>query len=92
MCFDISFALKSDKGIYTYLEQIRNLEGCQSAWLFGDELHVTLRSREDASMMKAAIDTWKDPSIRWNPIVPSIEDQFMSLIQQGPDNESENLE
>jgi ABC-2 type transport system ATP-binding protein len=86
------FALKSDKGIYTYLEQIRNLEGCQSAWLFGDELHVTLRSREDASMIKAAIDTWKDPSIRWNPIVPSIEDQFMSLIQQGPDNESENLE
>jgi len=86
------FALKSDKGIYTYLEQIRNLEGCQSAWLFGDELHVTLRSREDAIMIKAAIDTWKDPSIRWNPIVPSIEDQFMSLIQQGPDNESENLE
>ena len=86
------FALRSDKGIYTYLEQIRNLEGCRSAWLFGDELHVTLRSPGDASLMKAAIDTWKDPSIRWNPIVPSIEDRFMSLIQQEPDNESENLE
>lgn len=86
------FALRSDKGIYTYLEQVRNLEGCRSAWLFGDELHVTLRSPGDASMMKAAIDTWKDPSIRWNPIVPSIEDRFMSLIQQEPDNESENLE
>jgi len=86
------FALRSDKGIYTYLERIRNLEGCQSAWLFGDELHVTLRSPGDASMVKAAIDTWKDPSIRWNPIVPSIEDRFMSLIQQEPDNQSDNLE
>lgn len=86
------FALRSNKGIYTYLDQIRSLQGCQSAWLFGDELHVTLRSPGDAGMMKAAIDTWKDPSIQWNPIVPSIEDRFMSLIQQEPDNESENLE
>lgn len=83
------FALRSDKGIYTYLERIRSLEGCQSAWLFGDELHVTLRSPQDASTMQNAIDHWKDPSILWTPIVPSIEDRFMNLMQQEPDQETE---
>jgi ABC-type multidrug transport system ATPase subunit len=83
------FALRSDKGIYTYLERIRSLEGCQSAWLFGDELHVTLRSPQDASKIKDSIDNWKDPSILWTPIVPSIEDRFMNLMQQEPDHETE---
>ncbi len=83
------FALRSDKGIYTYLERIRSLEGCQSAWLFGDELHVTLRSPQDASKIKDTIDNWKDPSILWTPIVPSIEDRFMNLMQQEPGHETE---
>ncbi len=83
------FALSSNKGVYTYLNRIRSLDGCQSAWLFGDELHVTLRSAEDASRVTEAIDGWDDPSIRWNAIPPSIEDRFMGLMQQEADNDSE---
>ena len=80
------FALSSNKGVYAYLNRIRSLEGCQSAWLFGDELHVTLRSVGDASRVRAAIDGWDDPSIRWHAITPSIEDRFMSLMQEEEDN------
>ena len=76
------YALKSDKGIYTYLERIRSLEGCRQAWLFGDELHVTLRSAGDAAPVKSAIESWGDPSIVWTSITPSIEDRFMELMQQ----------
>jgi ABC-type multidrug transport system ATPase subunit len=76
------YALKSDKGVYTYLERIRNMEGCRSAWLFGDELHVTLRSSGDASAVRSVIESWGDPSMVWKSTTPSIEDRFMELMQQ----------
>jgi ABC-type multidrug transport system ATPase subunit len=78
------YSLKSDKGVYTYLDRIRNLEGCKSAWLFGDELHVTLRSGGDAAHIQSAMESWGDPSIAWKSITPSIEDRFMELIQKEP--------
>ena len=83
------YALRSDKGVYTYLERIRSLEVCKSAWLFGDELHVTLRSTGDEARVKAVIDDWGDPSITWRSITSSIEDRFMGLMQEsanGPEN------
>ena len=76
------FSLKSHKGVYAYLEKIRNLEACKHAWLFGDRLHVTLRSEGDAAAVKSTIDTWGDQSMEFLPIVPSIEDRFMGLIDQ----------
>ncbi|MCK5135064.1 MAG: ABC transporter ATP-binding protein [Bacteroidales bacterium] len=76
------FALRSDRGVYTHLDKIRKLEECRSAWLFGDELHVTLRSHIDASAVVSTIECWNDPSIRWTSITPSVEDRFMGLIQE----------
>ena len=78
----VLYSLKSSQGVYTYLERIRNLEGCRSAWLFGDELHVTLRSEKESLAMKEAILGWNDPSIQWKSIVPSIEDRFMGLMRE----------
>ena len=78
----VLYSLKSSQGVYTYLERIRNLEGCRSAWLFGDELHVTLRSEKESQAMKEAILGWNDPSIQWESIVPSIEDRFMGLMRE----------
>ncbi len=74
------FSLKSEKGIYAYLDRIRNMEGCKQAWLFGDQLHVTLHSEEDATRVKAALDGWGDSSLEWLKITPSVEDRFMGLI------------
>ncbi len=78
----VLYSLKSSQGVYTYLERIRNLEGCRSAWLFGDELHVTLRSEKESLAIKEAIRDWNDPTIQWESIVPSIEDRFMGLMRE----------
>ncbi len=78
------YAFGSDRGAYAYLERIRGLEGCKSAWLFGDELHVTLHSAGALAGLKLAMEGWNDPSIRWQSIVPSVEDHFMELMQQEP--------
>lgn len=76
------YSLRSGKGVYAYLDRIRQLEGCRHAWLFGDELHVTLRSAADATGVKKVLDGWQDESLVWQSIVPSIEDRFMGLLQQ----------
>ncbi len=76
------YSLRSAKGVYAYLEQVRALEGCRHAWLFGDELHVTLRSEGDAAGIQSAMDQWDDASLQWQAIVPNIEDRFMGLLQQ----------
>ncbi len=77
------FSLKSKQGVYAYLERVRSLEGCKHAWLFGDQLHVTLRSEGDAASVKSVIEGWGDSSLEWLRIRPSIEDRFMGLIEQG---------
>ncbi|MFH0759624.1 MAG: ABC transporter ATP-binding protein [Bacteroidota bacterium] len=76
------FSLKSERGVYAYLERVRSLEGCKHAWLFGDQLHVTLRSERDGTKVKSEIETWGDPSLEWKKIIPSAEDRFMELIGQ----------
>jgi ABC-type multidrug transport system ATPase subunit len=78
----VLYALRSDKGVYAYLDRVRQLEACRHAWLFGDELHVTLRSEADAEGVKTLLDRWEDDSLKWQSIVPSIEDRFMGLLEQ----------
>ena len=76
------FSLRSNRGVYAYLEKVRNLEACKHAWLFGDQLHVTLQSEQDVDHVKSLIDGWGDSSLEWEKIIPSIEDRFMGLIEQ----------
>jgi len=83
------FSLRSGKSVYAYLNQIRQLEGCRYAWLFGDELHVTLRSHSDVEGIKKVLDSWEDESLQWKSIVPSIEDRFMDLLQEDSVTDSE---
>jgi ABC-2 type transport system ATP-binding protein len=75
------YSLQSSKGVYAYLHQIRQLDACKHAWLFGDRLHVTLRSAEDEAELRSTIKSWGDPGIRWEAIRPSIEDRFMGLME-----------
>lgn len=82
------FALRSSSEVYPYLERIRKQEGCQSAWLFGDELHVTLKSKEYEPLIREEIGRWKEPSLEWVAIAPSIEDRFMRLIRQEQEPDS----
>jgi ABC-2 type transport system ATP-binding protein len=76
------FSLKSKGGVYTYLEQVRNMAACKHAWLFGDQLHVTLHGKADVEQVKSILDGWGDPSLEWKKITPSVEDRFMGLMEQ----------
>ena len=76
------FSLKSDRGVYGYLSGIRSMEECSSAWLFGDELHVTLRRDGDAEIVKRKIEGWNDSSIVWKRINPTIEDRFIEMMHE----------
>lgn len=86
------YSLKSLKGIYAYLEKVRNLEACKYAWLFGDQLHVTLHSEKDEVQVRSILDGWGDSSLEWLRIRPSIEDRFMGLIEQESRNHHSNEE
>ena len=76
------YALRSPEGVYRYLERVRNQDGCLSAWLFGDELHITLQSTEYETSVRSALEEEADSTCEWIPIRSSIEDRFMGLIQQ----------
>jgi len=83
-------SLRSDRGAYAYLKRIREFEGCKYAWLFGDELHVTLHAGADVDRLKLLMEQWEDDSLQWKVIQPGIEDRFMSLLQE--DSESQEKE
>ena len=74
------YSLGSSRGVYPYLERIRKTDGCMHAWLFGDRIHVTLRSEADKELTGSIIRSWGDPTLTWDPIVPSIEDRFMGWM------------
>jgi ABC-type multidrug transport system ATPase subunit len=76
------FSLSSKRGVYAYLQKVRNMEDCKHAWLFGDQLHVTLRSEAHSARVKEEIEAWGDATLEWKKINPSIEDRFMELIEQ----------
>jgi ABC-2 type transport system ATP-binding protein len=75
------YSLCSEKGVHAYLERLRKMEQCESVWLFGDELHVTLRNPDDGPGLEAALEAWEDPTLSWKRSEPTIEDRFLALMQ-----------
>jgi ABC-2 type transport system ATP-binding protein len=85
------YSLRSDRGVYSYLGWIRQREECRSAYLFGDELHVSVSGAAGAGLLNEELRSLGDPSLTWRSITPSIEDWFMELMQKEPDSVSGNL-
>jgi ABC-type multidrug transport system ATPase subunit len=75
------YSLRSNRGPYSYLEHLRSLKSCRSAWLFGDALHVTLNSIVEAEGVRQGLLDMGDESLEWTPATASIEDRFMELMQ-----------
>jgi ABC-2 type transport system ATP-binding protein len=78
------FSLSSEKGAHTFLNQMRMIPACRSVFLFGDQLHVLLKEGETGQEVAAAVHSWGDDSLRWEPIMPEIEDLFMSMMEEEP--------
>jgi len=74
------YSLRNPAGVYRYLEEVRMMDACRSAWLFGDELHVTLTGEQEIQPVLQRLGITKDPAMEWTRIRPSIEDRFMELM------------
>jgi ABC-type multidrug transport system ATPase subunit len=74
------YALRSERGVYAYLDLLRGMPEVQHAWLFGDSLHVVLHAAGDAAAVESALKKNADPSLAWEAIPASIEDRFMGLL------------
>jgi ABC-2 type transport system ATP-binding protein len=69
--------------LYAARDAVRAARGIATASLFGDTLHVVLRERGDTAAVAAAL---QQASIRLDamePIDPSLEDVFISLVSAG---------
>ena len=83
------YSLRSGRGAYAYLGPVRSMEGCRSAWLFGDRLHVTLEGEAFADRIWNSLREQNDPTLRWEPVSAGIEDRFMELMQEEGSSPSE---
>lgn len=64
-------------------EQLQGLPGVDQTIAFGTTLHVTGR---DAAALAATVRRFEgDGALRWTPAAPSLEDVFIHLMQQAPD-------
>ena len=76
------YRLRSSRGSYEYLGLLRSMDACRTAWLFGDELHVTPYGEEGAAKIRSKLSEQHDSSLEWEAIPLSIEDRFMELMQE----------
>jgi len=77
----VLYALRNQHRIYGYLSRVRALKVCKDAWLFGDEIHITLHNEGDGVELEKAIMNWNEPDLRLARISPTIEDCFIDLMQ-----------
>ena len=81
------YALRDRSGVYRYLRPVRELPECIHAWLFGNELHVTLSEKMTRQQLTAGLKTGTVEDLEWEALEPSIEDRFMELIQKREDEQ-----
>ncbi len=73
------FCLRASRGIYPLLKQVRELDGCKSAWLFGDCMHITALSHEAAPGLETALRSLVCDGLRVEAMESGIEDRFIAL-------------
>jgi len=79
------YCLKSENDLYNLLLKVRKQVPCKTAYLFGNEIHVTLEKEGDRKNAGSIIQSWNDPTLSWEPMHPGIEDYFMELMVESDD-------
>lgn len=80
------YAVKSNK-MYELLHDLRNFEGIISCYTFGATLHLSIKSTE-----QEVLDYLKNKcheKIEFKPVLPTVEDCFISLLKE-PDERNSN--
>jgi ABC-type multidrug transport system ATPase subunit len=76
-----TFSFRTPGKIHTYLQKLRALESCRSAYLFGDEIHLVVTGDRDALGLQQMLSTWNIPDMVLKEIRPGVEDIFMELMK-----------
>ncbi len=77
------YALQGEgKGADRLAAEIEARPGVAMAAPFGTTLHVC---GEDPAMLRAAVEPWAK-SIKWSEVSPTLEDVFIHLMREAPDN------
>jgi len=71
------FAANLEGNVYDYLHQIRSFPSCLSAYLFGREVHITIRSD---NYLKSFYSDMERAGYAFRRISPGMEDAFMELM------------
>lgn len=79
------YCLKSENDLYDLLLKVRRQVPCKTAYLFGNEIHVTLKEEGDRASAGSIVQAWSDPTLAWEPMQPGIEDYFMELMEESDD-------
>ncbi|GAA0742532.1 ABC transporter ATP-binding protein [Ideonella azotifigens] len=82
------WAVQSDRddpaALAPLVAPLKAAPGVQSVASFGSALHVA--SQDQAALKRAIAPFEHQPGLRWAPAEASLEDVFISLISQSPDN------
>jgi ABC-2 type transport system ATP-binding protein len=74
------YAIRSDQ-MSRLLRELRNLDGVESCFAFGECLHLTLKKENSESQLLAGLSARGHTGLEIRPIQPTIEDCFIQLMQ-----------
>jgi len=77
----VLYSVYSDQIGYPLLLKIRKEKFCHSAWLFGQNIHVTLLDEEFVEEFENTMDQYEE-KLEYKRIEPGIEDTFIDLIRE----------
>ena len=74
------YSLKSKNSNYQFLKEVRRKSWCKSAWLSGQDIHISLY--DDSFRESFEIEMSANQEVRrWKEIKPGIEDTFIELMK-----------
>jgi ABC-2 type transport system ATP-binding protein len=76
----ILYELSPGQGAYKLLKSIRSEIWCENAWLFGQNVHLTINN---AVSEKSFLEYAKRENVVGKRITAGIEDTFMELMKNG---------
>ncbi len=81
--FDLNlYSVIANKENFRLLNELRTLSWVHSAWLFGQDIHVsTSRDKESEERLARFLEN-KDFPLKWARIRPGIEDTFIHLMKE----------
>ena len=73
------YALRSSSSNYQLLKVLREQNWCKTAWLFGQDIHISLYNEMSKSEEDKFFGNFKDIQV-YKRIVPAIEDAFIEMM------------